>query len=414
MVIAPRPSLSLSSNFSMASHGEPSGAVQLERQKAFGPVKARQPHLLWLQKQVNCSSDKSLFKPYMEGEGVAWEEKQTFLQWKSETEFQRVLHPIRMRQKTIVLQPLVHSTPLPGYPLKVIEQPVMEHLQSFCQAFFVGMQVVLAEPLDMATLKNLTSRVHARTNRTQFLVPDLLKHLKSRRPRNAYCVVGVTLFDLYPSPEWNFVMGHALLTEGCAVFTFGRHFNSEQAPCEGEGALLGQLKHLWVLMRVMTHEICHVLGMKHCFYYRCAMNESSSIDEAINQPLFLCPVCLRKLHKALHFDILQRYVHLQHKCQELLQVSSSTGFPLDGGCRPVHSDAPPLPHPSTPLLKGSDLPHPAKEPDIVPVGGDHPVDSTDTPHPSPPLLAGPSETLNRFQQSLNWLNECLQSLNSSI
>ena len=234
----------------MASQDGSSGAPQLERQKAFGPVKARQPHLLWLQKQVCGGGDEGLFKPYAGLEKAAWEDKQTFVQWKSEAEFQRVVHPIRMRQKTIVLQPLVHSTPLPGYPLKVVEQPVMEHLQRFCQAFFSGMEVTLAEALDMATLKNLTSRVHALTNRTQFLVPDLLKHLKSRRPRRAYCVVGVTLFDLYPSPEWNFVMGHALLTEGCAVFSFGRHFNPEQAVCGGESTLLVQLKHLWVLMRV--------------------------------------------------------------------------------------------------------------------------------------------------------------------
>lgn len=224
-------------------------APQLERQQALGPVKPKQTHLLWLQQQ--CGSDEGLFKPYV-GEGKTWEEKQTFLQWKSQTEFQRVLHPIRMRQKTIVLQPLVHSAPLPGYSVSVVEQPVMEHLQRFCQAFFLGMEVALAEPLDMVTLKNLTSRVHALTNRTQFLVPDLLRHLKARRPRSAYCVVGITLFDLYPSPEWNFVMGHALLTEGCAVFSFGRHFNSERTVCEGESTLSAQLKHLWVLMRVST------------------------------------------------------------------------------------------------------------------------------------------------------------------
>ena len=56
-----------------------------------------------------------------------------------------------------------------------------------------------------------------------------------------------------------------------------------------------------------SHELCHVFGFSHCAYFACAMNESKSISEAENQPLFLCPVCLRKLEKALHFDTVERY-----------------------------------------------------------------------------------------------------------
>ena len=37
------------------------------------------------------------------------------------------------------------------------------------------------------------------------------------------------------------------------------------------------------------------------------MNESQSIQEAESQPLFMCPVCLRKLQKVIGFDVLQRY-----------------------------------------------------------------------------------------------------------
>ena len=47
--------------------------------------------------------------------------------------------------------------------------------------------------------------------------------------------------------------------------------------------------------------------MAHCSYFTCAMNESKSILQAENQPLFLCPVCLRKLQKALGFNIIERY-----------------------------------------------------------------------------------------------------------
>ena len=56
-----------------------------------------------------------------------------------------------------------------------------------------------------------------------------------------------------------------------------------------------------------SHEICHVFGMSHCAYFACAMNESKSVLQAEYQPLVLCPVCLRKLQKALDFDIVERY-----------------------------------------------------------------------------------------------------------
>lgn len=44
------------------------------------------------------------------------------------------------------------------------------------------------------------------------------------------------------------------------------------------------------------------------------MNGSSSVSEAITQPLFLCPVCLRKLQKFLGFDVLERYQDLLKIC----------------------------------------------------------------------------------------------------
>lgn len=65
------------------------------------------------------------------------------------------------------------------------------------------------------------------------------------------------------------------------------------------------------------HELCHVFGITHCYYFACLMNESSSIDEAITQPLFLCPVCLRKLHTVLTFHVKERYTLLKTQCCKL-------------------------------------------------------------------------------------------------
>lgn len=43
---------------------------------------------------------------------------------------------------------------------------------------------------------------------------DLLQFLKKRKPKDAFCIVGITMIDLYPKDSWNFVFGQASLTQG--------------------------------------------------------------------------------------------------------------------------------------------------------------------------------------------------------
>lgn len=64
------------------------------------------------------------------------------------------------------------------------------------------------------------------------------------------------------------------------------------------------------LFRVISHEICHVLGMRHCQYYTCTLNATASILNVDVQPLLLCPICVRKLQIALKFDLMHRYKNL--------------------------------------------------------------------------------------------------------
>ena len=76
----------------------------------------------------------------------------------------------------------------------------------------------------------------------------------------------------------------------------------------------------------MSHELCHIFGLKHCFYFNCAMNESGSIAEAATQPLFLCPICLRKMQKAVGFDPLERYTKLLHVMKQLQSAVIESSF----------------------------------------------------------------------------------------
>ena len=240
---------------------------ELELQSAVSSRKRKStPELSWLFKQCSVTD---LFNLYDGNKEESLLEKQTYRQWKSLTEFQRVVHPRRLRQKTIVLQPITHKFFSSSYSLDKIDTTVIKHLQNFCEAYFLNMGIVVATPIDLSEVRQLTSRVHTETQREQILVGDILKHLNDHRPRNAYCMAGMTLVDLYPSPEWNFVLGHASLTNGCAVISFGRYFNSQVT-----GSSFDQMLNLWVLIRVSLRERFAIQVWPSCILlsvgrYRC-------------------------------------------------------------------------------------------------------------------------------------------------
>ncbi|XP_062509192.1 archaemetzincin-2-like isoform X2 [Corticium candelabrum] len=221
---------------------------------------------------------------------------QSFVKWKLKSVWQRVFHPRRLRQRTLCLQPLGE--------LRITAESSGEYI------------IEILPPLVLNDLK-CEKRIHERTNRVQWLVTDLLMHLKTLRPLRALCVVGITVEDLYPSDEWNFVLGHAMCTTGCAVISVGRYASDNPR----EEVMIMKLKNMiWRLARVVTHETCHLLGMGHCYGYVCAMNQSTTVLEAESQPLVLCPLCLRKLQHVLRFQYLERYCSLKAVCYQLSQA----------------------------------------------------------------------------------------------
>ena len=227
------------------------GKLRGEVLRAVSRKRKPSAELAWLFSQCSKSTS-TLFRLYDEQGVVPTWDRQTFRQWKYLVGFQRITHPRGARRRTIIIQPLTHKSFSSGYAMTEINTTVMKHLQHFCQAFFFNTTVEIADPIDLAQIRNLTSRVHKTTNREQFLVGDILRHFKTHRPRDAH-VVGITTADLYPCEEENFVLGHASLTSGCGVFSFGRYFNSQVAAGHGGGRgsdFNYQLQNLWVLMRV--------------------------------------------------------------------------------------------------------------------------------------------------------------------
>lgn len=168
--------------------------------------------------------------------------------------------------------------------------PSMETLKGYLEAYFHPMPVKLARPLMLKPSPLI------KTRGDQVNCTDLLNVLQKRVPRDAYVLMAVTMKDLYPGPEWNFVFGVARLKMRCGVFSFARYGVERN----GRKALMRALK-------VISHETGHSFGIKHCIHFHCLMNGSNSLPETDRAPLHFCPVCLRKLHWNLRFDPAERY-----------------------------------------------------------------------------------------------------------
>jgi archaemetzincin len=115
--------------------------------------------------------------------------------------------------------------------------------------------------------------------------------------------------DLYPDPSWNFVFGQASHQQRVGVFSFARYdpvFYGEKRSKDYQALLLRRC------LKVLVHETAHMFSLAHCPYFRCAMNGSNHLQEIDARPLFLCPVCLRKLQFIIGFDIVNRYQKLLH------------------------------------------------------------------------------------------------------
>ena len=190
--------------------------------------------------------DQGLFIRLPNNPKIPQFDRQNYQQWKAQYELQKFSHPFRMRRRSLLIQPLSYSSL--QYPFCSIEPDVIIRLQQFCRAFFLGMDITIADSVDVSQMEKITKRTHSETGREQILVDDLMKYLRTHKRRNVFCVVGVAIVDLYPGPEWNFTLGHASLTEGVAVCSFGRYFNSQATSTQP--VLQQQLRNIWVLTRV--------------------------------------------------------------------------------------------------------------------------------------------------------------------
>jgi archaemetzincin len=182
----------------------------------------------------------------------------------------------------------------------------METLQEFTTAFF-GLPVKVRPTMGTDVMSKLKSRRHPQSGGFQLLSTDILDLLEKHLPDDAYCMLGLTLLDLYPEDSWNFVFGQANLFERVGVFSFARYdpaFYTGERP-EGYKKLIMRRA-----LKVLSHETGHMFGLLHCIHFECGMNGSNHLAESDSRPIHLCPLCLRKLLSATGQDPVKRYQQL--------------------------------------------------------------------------------------------------------
>jgi archaemetzincin len=180
---------------------------------------------------------------------------------------------------------------------------LLQRLQRFASVFF--MRDVRVLPTLEVEGSGITTRHNRFTDVTQLKTRDILPLLASSLPPDAWCVLGLTLYDLYPHDTWSFVFGEALLDDRVGIFSVARYDPAFYGKRADDPSLL-----LRRSCKVLAHEACHMFGIRHCVYFNCLMNGSNHLEESDRRPPHLCPVDLRKLHWTLGFDIAGRYRRL--------------------------------------------------------------------------------------------------------
>ncbi|HWA26432.1 MAG TPA: archaemetzincin [Lacunisphaera sp.] len=195
---------------------------------------------------------------------------------------------------------VIYLLPLGEFPEETT--PDLELVRNYTAAFY-QMEVRLLPgylPHDL----EFTPRKNSRSAQRQVLAPDVMAYLKTRLPEDAYCLLGVTMEDLYPKPTWNFVFGQASLVERVGIFSLARYdpaFWGDERGKDYRDVILQRT------CKVLVHEAAHMFGLPHCIHFECVVNGSNSMAETDAQPQHLCVVCLRKIYLATGFDPVRRY-----------------------------------------------------------------------------------------------------------
>jgi len=189
---------------------------------------------------------------------------------------------------------------LPIGPFTQKQRRVFDDSVAFARIWF-DLEVRVLEPGDLPKQGWRRKRDFGVQFHTRYFLDHLLPE---KHPMDAVCLFGVTMADLFPEDDWNFVFGQASLRRRVAVWSYVRFFPEFEG---GKSDETSDRQALRRACRLVVHEMGHAFTLEHCIAYPCVMNGSNSLPESDRQPLRLCPVCLKKLQWNRRFDVLERY-----------------------------------------------------------------------------------------------------------
>lgn len=154
---------------------------------------------------------------------------------------------------------------------------------------FYDMPVRFIDPISLSVIPDYARREHPRTKDKQILSGFVIEEvLKDKVRKDTFCLISFTSSDLWPGQGWNFVFGEASMEDRVGVWSIYRNGDPERSEEDFKLCLKRTIK-------TGVHEIGHMFSMYHCIFYECLMNGSNHQKESDQAPIWLCPVCLRKL-----------------------------------------------------------------------------------------------------------------------
>jgi archaemetzincin len=193
----------------------------------------------------------------------------------------------------------------------LVRSPEPALLGRFCEAWF-GLPIRILPALTDDLLERMPAR--ERDGHRQLDAAPLLAWLSTMLPADCFCMLALTLEDLYQAgAAW--VFGLASIDTRVGVHSMLRYdpgfANADARPPDFERTISTRA------LRVVVHETAHMFGLRHCVHFACVMNPTTGLADLDALPLDLCPVCLRKLWTATGVSLESRWRKLAELAQTL-------------------------------------------------------------------------------------------------